>query len=229
MPFRKRIKRRGRKKRFRKRIGTGQAGYGLTRAPRTILPNKFKTTLTYVSKVNLDPAATTLAQHRFRANCVYDPDFEVGGFQARGFDQLIPMFKKFTVIGSKITAHITPNNQDGGSWIMGISLRGMDETNKTNYVDYVEPGNCIYKIHDPGLDNPPKLTYTYSAKKFHGVSNIMDNGAYGGTAAASPTKGANYHVWLGSVDQLTNIVNTVGMVHLEYVVVFHDPIEVAGS
>ena len=46
---------------------------------------------------------------RFAANGLYDPEIDTGtggGHQPRGFDTLTPRFKRFYVIGAKLT--VTP-------------------------------------------------------------------------------------------------------------------------
>ncbi len=101
--FRHRRKRRSRKRRPRRR--RRKAFNNVMTIRRSPMALKFKATLLYTDEINLDPGvAGVAAYHSFRANDCFDPDETGVGHQPRGFDQIIPMYEHFTVIGSKMKA-----------------------------------------------------------------------------------------------------------------------------
>lgn len=51
------------------------------------VPRMKKVTLKYTEEVTLNPASGTTAMYRFRANDLFDPNYESTGHQPRGFDQ----------------------------------------------------------------------------------------------------------------------------------------------
>ena len=93
--------------------------------------------LTYVSRVVVEPAAsalnpTAVNDHQFRANSLYDPDYTVvaslnplstQNHQPLGFDELMQIYSKYQVLGSKITCTFCPNHYD-------IQTGGTDEDGK---------------------------------------------------------------------------------------------------
>jgi len=55
--------------------------------------------LRYVSFLSVNgPGVNSIVVREFRLNSLYDPDYQVGGHQPTGFDELMKQYEKFTVL-----------------------------------------------------------------------------------------------------------------------------------
>lgn len=187
----------------------------------TPIPATFKTTLRYVDFFTLNPGALTPGKHVMSANGAYDPNITGGGHQPRGWDELIALYDHAVVIGSKITIQYA-NEDPTNPILVGITLKDT-ATTETNYNNYAEAGNTIYKqVGAQGStgDNG-KVSYSFN-NKFLGIFDPMSEADVQNTSSTNPTEQAYYHVWAASptgVDTST-VECTVSM---EFIVVFKEP------
>lgn len=203
-----------------------------SKAPSRMLTTPFPKTrivkLRYVTNVELNAAAGATTSHGFRANDLYDPDYSGVGSQPYYFDQLMAMYNKFTVIGSKITVMPFGNSTTGEYAIVGI-YRDTDTTARTaNLVECMEaPGTKWIGIGDAN-QNPRKLSLTWSAKKTHG-GKPLSNPDLAGSASASPTNSDFFRIFTGCPTAATNPGTVTCNVVIEYTAILHDRIDPATS
>lgn len=207
----------------RKRVYKRKAIVRKAKAPRGLTP--FPTTrlvkLRYVTNVTLNPAAGAVATHTFAANSLYDPDNTGVGAQPYYFDQLMAMYNKFTVVGSKIC--ITPfGATTTGEYVIAGVYRDTDTTPRTaNLVETMEaPGTKWIGVGDAN-QNPRRLSLTYSAKKVHGAKPVA-NPNLAGTASGNPTDLDFFVIFCGSPHSTTNPGDVVFNVVIEFSALLHD-------
>lgn len=212
-----------RKKRSYRRKKVSRPHKGLTPFPKTRMVK-----LRYVTNVELNAAVGAVAQHQFRANSCYDPDYTGTGGQPYYFDQLMQMYSKYTVVGSKMTVMPFGNTTTGEYSIVGI-YRDTDATLRTaNLVECMEaPGTKWVGLGDAN-QNPRRLTITYSAKKMHGANPIA-NEDLDGTASTNPTDSDFFTIFTGCPTSTTNPGTVTINVVIEYTVLLHDRIDPATS
>lgn len=178
----------------------------------------------------MNPGAGTVIADRLSCNGLYDPYIGTGGHQPRGFDELMSLYKKYTVIGSKIkvTFGSVGSGATNDSVLYGIAVRPTSDTVETQYNDYLEQGNCIYQISDINVKNTP-VSMTWSPKRFNGITKVMSDEGYRGTDALNPANGANYHIFIGAADQATDPNAYTAICLINYVVVFSEPKDITQS
>lgn len=220
MPYRRKKKVYKKKKR----------GYRYPLVRKSPMPKRFLTKLRYAENgLSVNPGAGLVAEYIFRANDVYDPNQSGVGHQPRGFDQLMPLYNHFTVLGSRIT--IRASNQDNNDSVnCFLTLQG-EATTQTNPIDLMERQDVRSLILGPKGAGPANgtLSYNFSAKRFFGPSQPMNDTTQRGSAAASPTEQAYYHFGCVALDGLTDVLAIPFSVVIDYIVMFHEPNDVASS
>lgn len=193
-----RAKRRSTKKRrrFRRRSFLRTKGPGLVRS--SPLPKKFKYQTKYVeTQVNLDPGVGgTTATHVFSLNSLYDPDVTGAGHQPIGFDQLMPLYDHYTVIGARV--RVTASNTDPtNSQTLILSLRD-NATVSNDLPQIIENGMCRYGHLAPSVGgmSSKTLSLNCSMKKFFG-KNILSDDIYRGDISSNPTEQVYLHITVG--------------------------------
>jgi len=232
MAYRKRNFR-GRRKTFKRRAAPKrrQSRRSASSAWRPLPKSKlFK--FKYNQEISLNPSAGGVAEnHVFSANGLYDPDITTTGHQPYGFDQMMAMYNHFTVVGSKIKVTV-PSNQASYPCRYAIFLRS--ESTSLSGLDperlLEQPGHSRVLTLMPTNFSPNvgSVTYTFSAKKFFGVSNVVGESQYRGSVTTNPTEGAYYLVMM--LPQSTDDVSAqILHVEIEYTAVLTEPYELAQS
>lgn len=216
---RRKFSRKGRRRRRRFR----QKRY----IPYGMFPKRAICRLKYAQFVTLDPGVTANSvSYSFRANCVQDPNYTGAGHQPKQFDEIMALYKHFTVLGSKIkvtqqaqsTTELTP-------CIWGVDV-GEDplEHNDRYLTDIIEDRN-VKRWRTSGLktDNRQVVVKRFSAKKWFGVPKVLGSGkAFTGTSTASPSDVAYFNIWATPVSG-NDPGNFYFMVEIEYIVAFTEP------
>lgn len=220
MPYRykKGIKRRRRRKQSRV-PRNGLIGMG-NRIGSDPFPQSYLARLTYVARVKVTPTiADVLEFHLFSCNGLFAPE-TTGGHQPMGFDELMILYNKFEVLGSKITAdcQVIPTSIATANVVVGIHVND-DASIQGNSLDQLlENGRTNYKTL---TDNQQKarLTYKWSQKKILGP-NVRGTGPVKGTSLGNPTLTSNYALYTQAVDPLIIGDPVDCLVRLDYFVRF---------
>lgn len=80
--------------------------YVIVRGP-NIVPDSISTKLVYSWTAGITGSSGAKGVQQFRGNSCYDPDFTGTGTQPVGFDELMALYARFRVTGSKITVRAT--------------------------------------------------------------------------------------------------------------------------
>lgn len=78
-------------------------------------PQSLRTRMRYVTRVEYTLTNSNAVVRTIRANDLFDPEYAVGGHQPRGFDEMMEVYGKYTVMGSKITASFMYEGYNGPS------------------------------------------------------------------------------------------------------------------
>lgn len=188
MPFRRRrpaLKKRWTKKRWTKKRPAKKRRSKNASVPRPLLggfPETKVVTLRYAENITLNPGLTTVDSHAFRLNSIYDPDVTGTGNRPRWSQTWDTIYKKYTVIGAKITVTAAPTLGEPGHFYVYVT----PEVNQLTGPIYNGPADMlenrgILPIRSYGggttANRGKKIAITkkVSMKKYFGVSDIMQN------------------------------------------------------
>lgn len=230
MPYRRRRyglkRRRGyRPRRFARRVRR-RTNRSLTMRG-TPLPAKFPARLKYHTNALIASSSIGLTgTYVFNAASLFDPDVTTAGHQPRGFDQIMPLYENYTVIGSKITVKFASFSSAYNSTV-GIALRESTSPS-TELNDYIE-GRWVTHTNISAAGGTPETTLTmkYSPKMI-GYNNPMSVDSLKGTATSNPSEGTFFHIFVNKMAEDGEAQVQVNIT-IDYLAVFTDPITPAQS
>lgn len=215
-----------------KRKRKSYRSYGTqTRVPRVLsnktpLPVHLFTKTRYSEVISWDLAALALGTYTFRCNDLYDPNVTGAGHQPMGFDQLMGLYTKFTVLKSKIT--IKFNSDDTAvstSYWFGVR-KITTNTAPTDFDEVVETDGTMFGGFNVGMGSLT-LKNNYSLKGDNPTSKWSDNDMWG-LSSSSPSN--LHHFQIAAQGAGTSNPGVVQMrVLIEYDVVYHDPVALIRS
>lgn len=187
-------------------------------------PAVLRRTLRYVDNCTNTTGAGSLALTYFSANSLYDPYYAVGGHQPMGFDQVMALYQKYTVVASRIsiTAVIQSVPQ-----VVGIQVFKGTATAYSSYNGMIETGLVVHKVTDVD-DTSVKLTTTQLTSASLGIINPLDDDPCSGTASASPVNNVMFAVWNQDVNK-TSVAIAQFVVTIDYDAIFTEPTQLAQS
>jgi len=213
------------KKRYTKRLTSSSV-------PRSLMPDQYKRTLTYVDKISLDGGiGGTPSSWFFSCNSLYDPDRTGTGHQPRGFDQIMPMFDHYVVIASKMVATVVSRSDTAvnGRAIVAVKLRDTAAAS-TNMVDLLENGNVDYIVSGTAQANNGVKTIStkVNPNKFLARSKPLSDPDLKGTIASNPAEECFFEICAGAIGTDDPIAVDI-LVTIQYTAVFIEPKELARS
>lgn len=183
-------------------------------------PPKTKRLLVYADQGTF--TLTTPGQvytYTYRANDLFDPYEGVGGHQPLGFDQLMGVYTKAYVIGSKFTLNLVQTSENAGPTTVGMTLLESNFTLPTVQSLLRENGNSSY-TYITANDNQASIVKKFSTKKSGRVKNVLDNFDLYCTDAASP--GRQWFMKLWGVGTTGSTIIHFEL-RIEYIAVFIEP------
>lgn len=109
--------------------------------PGQALPNQIICKFRYSEEISINPAANTVAAYVYRANSLYDPNYTSTGHQPAPYDQMKLFYKKFKVIGSKIT--VRPVLANASYETLNCYLGIINSKTATDYASYSGVTNLL--------------------------------------------------------------------------------------
>lgn len=217
-------------------------------------PQSLRTTLRYTTRKDLDVSSLEDVQYEsFRANGMFDPEVSLGGHQPRAFDQLMGLYKTFTVLGSKISVNWVykgydgPASVDAGQAHLIKTISGEDAAAAVPPVmvgihkgiealalpltaaEVMEHDRTSWKA----MTAPEgQITQRMSCHipSLYGKSNLVGSDGYTGDATADPTEQPHYTIWAGRMnDTAQGKCYLVAYITIEYDAVFTEPKILAAS
>lgn len=226
MPYRKKYKRKRYKRKRRSRFNQ-KTGPGLNKSFPLSKTFTFKTRYVDVNKA-LDAGVGGIAVSQvYSLTNLYDPDTTGIGHQPIGFDQIMPMYDHFTVIGAR--ARVEFINEDTTQPQLCLLQLKDTATTSANAAEVIENGTSRYCLLSPsgGSKDTYTLTINFSSKKFFGRSP-MDGDKYQGTIGAAPLDNCYLHIMVDP--QTTSNVSSVKyMITIEYIAVLTEPKQLSQS
>lgn len=202
--------------------------------PRTITPDSKMVRLRYSETFQLNPASGATAMAHIKANDLYAPSTLTGAHQPLGFDQIMQLYERFCVVGSKISCAFQVN-QTTATAIVGVAVRNSDTDESVQDTTAVQTNEGLLERNrtkwtyaSTQLAGAPvaRVQQKFGTKKFFHVSTInsnagnqRDEGTLWGTDSASPTTLAYYNIFAAAFADTQDISASVRIV-VEYTAVF---------
>ncbi len=191
-------------------------------------PNRLATRSRYMSTIQIDPTTGTPGGYSyiFVANGMFDPDLTGGGHQPMAFDQMMAVYRHYTVIGAKITCTFRQVGDLATDYrfICALSVRSDTTPAPTDFSKAVENGRIRWKYLS--IQAPTQtVTYKFSAKKFFGARHIVMKDLYRGDASSNPTERAFFFITVFADAQVggSNTPSIYIDTKIEYIAVFTEP------
>jgi hypothetical protein len=166
-------------------------------------PMQLAMTHKYVDEFTLTSALGVMANYRFRANGMYDPNHTAAGHQPSYFDVLTGLYDHWEVVSSEVNLTFIPTTNPATPTAIGVALNDDTTTIPTSFVAYEESSHVKvrYLTFEPG--GVVKMNLTYSANKYFPNYTLGNRGLWG-DAAADPAEEVIFNVFLQAVDRLSS-------------------------
>lgn len=240
------------------RLRKGKNRTAMVSVPRNKLgfPDRMRTKLRYTERLDFEPTGTTAVVNTFRGNGMYDPLFDTGGHQPRGFDDYMDVYGQFTVLASTISVnamyegYLGPGTKDttghlqnsvvamGATGAPALSpacvfIRKTTDSGATytggfQKVLETDRTQWVFLTHSDGAKT---LKASGKVRDFYGKEAQIGAVGYFGTENGDPTQQFYYQVGVAraSDDYPTGACKVTLIVSIEYDCVFTEPKPLAAS
>lgn len=224
MPYKRKYRKKPYKK--RRRRGTQRSIMRQLSFTKSPLPKVFTTKLRYSASTSLNPqTAHLLGTHVYSCNGIYDPDITGIGHQPRGFDQLMPLFDHYRVIGSKIMVRFFPTDTTHGV-VAGVAIRDSTTTDNILY-DYAEQGTV--KTLGLGTNDTTVKTIHLGVAPHKWLGLSYKDNELKGAVSSNPSEGCYFHLFAGSPNSTADPLPIYCHVDIDYLVQFVEPKDLNAS
>lgn len=175
----------------------------------------------YEQQIDLNPGLGGVAWYHFSANGLYDPNVTGTGHQPLGFDQVMPMYDHYTVIGAKIT--VTAYNSDS-VYPQVIGIKMADDILSTNNLGQViENGDVVYTTVMPYRTDQGQTTLTRKVgiKKF--FKKNISSSEFSGTVSSNPTEQVYFAIFVANMNPSFDSGSVNLSVRIDYIALFREP------
>jgi len=197
-----------------------------------IFPRKLRQTLTYCEQfpVTVNAVAFLTNWHTFRANGLFDPRFAIGGHQPMGFDQLMAIYSKYTVVGAKMTLRVCVGTQTFNNGTFGINIRDPAAAAVTTSESAIESQYSTYNTFGY-LQDTKSVTLNFDGPKYFNSNDIVDDDTLAGTNTTDPARIALADFWVAADVAPPIAPNNVVTFHIkiDYESYFYEPKNVVSS
>lgn len=193
---------------------------------------KFYTKLRYSESHTIAASSTAnfASHYKMRLNSLYDPNYTGAGHQPRGFDQLMAIYEKYTVVGAKITVcYITTSTNPS---VVGLRTVDGNETAIADKKVAMENGDSSWKyISRFDQDNKAIISRTVNVKKFFNQSTIVGDDKFTLAANQNPSDDDAIigEMWVAPIKATAQHGETLLDINIEYSCVFTEPKDLPSS
>lgn len=191
-------------------------------------PKRILVTHRYRETVSSTSTAGGIGNYVFRANSLFDPNLTGVGHQPMYKDQMALIYNYYTVIGSKITVRATQSGVTNVAATVSIYVDSDSTVTNSDIDNICELPTAKNVVLPAGSSDSKILTHSWSMKRWFGRHANVGDSLFRADANSNPTDVTNFIISTQAVDRSTS--NSVNYeVLIEYIAVWGDPIDVAGS
>jgi hypothetical protein len=175
--------------------------------------------------------ANFASNYKYCLNSLYDPNVSGVGHQPMGFDNLMSIYEKYTVVGAKITVCFIGDTTVPS--VCGLRLVDGNETAVADKKRAIENGDSSWRYMTTanGGNNKIVLSRSVNCKKFFGQKAIVGDDKYTLSSAQAPTDDDKIiaEIWVAPISASDVHGRTLVDVTIEYTAVFTEPKELTLS
>ena len=187
------------------------------------MPTSFRYTGRYHSYKDIGGVAVLNVGQRVSCNGLFDPDKTGIGHQPMGFDQVMPLYDHYVVIGAKITIQFT-NEGDVVPAQVGCYIN--DATTSLTSVDEIcENGynkSMVLGVRGQS-DSTKTMVVKLNPNKFLGRTKPLADPQLKGTITANPAEECYFDIWASPNDGVSTMGSVIARYTVEYVALFIEP------
>jgi len=195
------------------------------------LPLRKRVKLMYCEQFIVTPGLAGIPSYnRFLVNSMYDPNSTGLGHQPMGFDQWALHYSEYLVRGVKLTTTYT--NVTAGNGPIRIGHTYQDNTTfDSDLTDRLERQRWKNnKLLMGAVDSKAVITSYYSAKKFFGVKDLLDEHQMTALTTTNPTLPAYCFTWAQEATGTGSFIeDLICEVKIEFIAEFLKPREIGPS
>lgn len=237
MPRRYNLKRLRRARKRRMRRAKTRVPRGLALVPLNQRPGhkghpfgkQFYTKLRYneAHTFSAGGAANFASSYEMNLNSLYDPNESGVGHQPMGFDQLMNIYEKYTVVAAKITVAFLPDTTVPS--VCGLRLKDGNTLSLVDKKKLIENGDSkwAYASTANGGNNRIILSKNVNVKKFFGQKAIVGDEKFTMSKTAEPADDDSVvaELWVAPISASDTHGRCVVDINIEYTAVFTEPID----
>lgn len=158
---------------------------------------------------------------------LFDPNYTGVGHQPLGFDNIMPMYDHYTVIGARVK--VTASNLDRDPQYIVLQIKDGISLS-TNLSAMIENGRTNFKTlgGNETASSTQTLTANFSAKQFFS-RNPMASDKQQGTVSSSPLENAFLHITVAPTTIGENTTKVVYSIIIEYIAMLTEPKQLGQS
>lgn len=218
---------------------------------RMAFPQSQRATLRYVNHVDMTPTGSNVQQFAFRANSLNDPEYPLGGHQARGFDEYMGIYKTYTVLGCTLSVnwvfegYAGPTNFDVPSQQLHQTMANQASVAASPVICGIHKGLEVLSAGEASVQMEkdrttwavmlpvgPSLTQSSSLKiaDFFGKQALVGAEGFTGDDSTNPVNQVLFEIWCGLASSNTG-GRTVCRAYctLQFDAVFTEPLTLNAS
>lgn len=190
-----------------------------------LVSKRFASSLRYSDIFSVNSTGGAPNRKIFNLNSLYDPDNSLGGHQPLGYDQLMALYDKYTVLEARVRVRFF--NQTASLTNMavaGVSIGNTTGSGGLNLSFLSEQDGTITKpLLSSGNGNFQEIITRIDIAKHFGVTrgNLRDEPDYSGATLANPVLMPFLSVWVAPADGVTSLNDVLVQVDLEFISEFH--------
>lgn len=177
--------------------------------------------MTWTTKVQLSPSGGGYTTHHYRANGPYDPDTSLGGGTPRHWNYVTQGWKKYVVLGSKITAQFLPTSQQDTA-IPGFFTIVRTHDTALTYTGIAELKSDGHRIISTGpTETTKRMAKTFSLQKTTGSRASAADDEYQALTSGLPATQQYFHLVAGAIGSSVP-TSMFFLVTIDYIIKFFD-------
>lgn len=211
-------KKKGTRRNYRRALVPYNPQYGVG----GVIPPSRVVSFCYTDSYLVSSSTPTIpGAHRFALNSIFDPDSTGIGHQPLGHDEMAQLYRKYKVLGTKITARFMWDTSAGQAHRVGIYFDDDTSLPTSQFQISEKNHNRDSKILLPNNQSMQTIVAKWSGKKWFKDNWVTDGTS--GIFGANPVNPGYAFAWVNPMDGAGSFAQVRLEVTIEYITKCYDP------